>query len=232
MIQEITVMKDKIELVLEALIDWIDADDNPVKGLTKEQLKQHTGLSPYEIKEVIKSLREEGCLIISTFGKTPLDIHEVSISAEGIKKYAKLLARREAEDQKELIFEQLLHPTIIQHAYGQLRNDHLRDAVLNAVIAVFDSIRKKTGLDLDGDNLITKVFSAGNPMLVVRDLDTESGKNKQIGLMRIFQGVYQSIRNPQAHTMNHDWDENKARQFLVFASLLARYVDESVIVNQ
>ena len=225
-------MKEKTELVLETLIDWIDDDDNPVEGLTSEQLKQRTGLSPSEIKKVVKGLYEERCLILMySSKKTPLDFHEVSISAEGVKKYATLLAKREAEDQKELIFEQLLHPNIIQSSYKQFRNGHLRDAVLNAIIAVFDAIREKTGLkDLDGDALVTKVFSERDPLLILSDLSTSSGKNDQVGFMQLLQGTYKGIRNPKAHSLSHDLDVIKTRQYLIFASLLCRRIEESVKV--
>jgi uncharacterized protein (TIGR02391 family) len=217
-------MKDKIELVLEALIDWIDENvDSAVEGLTIEQLKQRTGLSPHVIKGVIKSLHEECCLVSST--------HNVNISAEGVRKYAKLLANQEANNQKEAEFKQLLHPVVMESSYRQFRDGHLREAVLNAIIAVFTMVKEKTELDLDGNNLAECAFSVDRPKLRIGDLNTSSGRNDQIGFMNILKGAYQSIRSPKAHSLRHDLDEVKARQYLVFASILARRVDESEIVK-
>jgi hypothetical protein len=36
-----------------------------------------------------------------------------------------------------------LHPVVIESAYGQFRNGHLRDAVFNAFVAVFDLLRRR-----------------------------------------------------------------------------------------
>ncbi len=68
--------------------------------------------------------------------------------------------------------------------------------MLNALVAVFDLIRRRTGLDRDGAQLIAKAFSLETPKLVFSNLDTESGKNDQKGFIQILQGAYLGIRNP------------------------------------
>ena len=83
----------------------------------------------------------------------------------------------------------------------------------------------------DGDNLIGKVFSLQTPILILSEIESESGKNDQKGFMQIFKGAYQGIRNPKAHSLTHDLTDTKAAQYLVFASLLARRVDEANIVE-
>ena len=129
--------------------------------------------------------------------------------------------------QGELGFEKLLHPLIVKSSYDHYRDGHLRDAVLNSVIAVFDHIRKLTKLDADGDALVGKVFSLTDPFLVLSELQTESGQNDQKGFMQIFKGAFQGIRNPKAHSLTHDLNSEKAAQYLIFASLLARRLDEA-----
>ena len=124
-------------------------------------------------------------------------------------------------------FEDLLHPVVFEHAYHQYRAGHFRDAVLNAFTAVFDLIRSRTGLDMDGSKLAGQVFSVRDPMLILSEIDTESGRNDQAGFLQIFQGAFVGIRNPKAHSLQHDLTEEKAAQYLVFASLLARRVAES-----
>jgi len=76
-------------------------------------------------------------------------------------------------------FEYLLHPVIAEHALQQYNNGHLRDAVLNSVIAVFDLIRDKTGLKDDGDKLIGKAFSLTDPYLILSEIGSESGQSDQ-----------------------------------------------------
>jgi hypothetical protein len=61
------------------------------------------------------------------------------------------------------------------------------------------------------------------------DLDSESGQNDQKGFMQIYKGAFQGIRNPKAHSLAHDLTEEKAAQYLIFASLLARRIEEAKI---
>lgn len=134
----------------------------------------------------------------------------------------------ESRDQpNSLGFEGLLHPVIFEHAYQQFRAGHLRDAVLNAFTAVFDLIRERTGIDMDGAKLAGQVFSVKDPRLILSEIETESGRNDQAGFLQIYQGAYIGIRNPKAHSLQHDLTEEKAAQYLVFASLLARRVADA-----
>lgn len=137
----------------------------------------------------------------------------------------------EEREQRDLGFEQLLHPVIVEHAYQLYRNDHLREAVLNAVTAVYDLIRARTGSEEDGDRLIGQVMSPNDPMIILSEVDSDSGLNDQKGFMQIYKGVYQGIRNPKAHSLDHDLTPEKAAQYLVFASLLARRIDEAQLRN-
>lgn len=126
----------------------------------------------------------------------------------------------------------VLHPAIVQSSYEHFRHGAYRDAVLDSVVAVFDLIRSRTTLDVDGDDLVGRVFSTTNPMLVFSELDTESGRSDHKGFMQILKGFYQGVRNPKAHTLEHDLNEKKATQYLVLASLLARRVEEAIDVGR
>ncbi|HEX9082922.1 MAG TPA: TIGR02391 family protein [Holophagaceae bacterium] len=121
----------------------------------------------------------------------------------------------------------LLHPSILASSFHLFRTGSYRDAVLNAVISVYDMIRAKTGIDKDGTPLVGEVFSLDHPILLLADINTESGRNEQKGFIQILQGVYLGIRNPKAHSLNSDLNQHNTAQYLVLASLLARRVDES-----
>lgn len=136
-------------------------------------------------------------------------------------------AREGEPAEVQVGFEDLLHPVVFEHAYQQYRNGHLRDAVLNAIVAVFDLIRERTGLKIDGQGLVSEAFSLEKPQLIFSELATESGRNDQKGFLQILSGAYIGIRNPKAHSLHHDLDEKKAAQYLVFASLLARRISEA-----
>lgn len=143
---------------------------------------------------------------------------------------------QEDQDKKyaneRLVFlAELLHPWIIEHAFEQYRSGHYRDSVLNAYVAIGDLIREKTGLKQDGAALATQAFSLKEPRLIFSEIDSESGKNDQIGFMQIIQGSFTGIRNPKAHSIRHDLTEEKAAQYLVLASLLARRISEAHVVG-
>ena len=123
----------------------------------------------------------------------------------------------------------LLHPRIVASSYEHFRSGHFRDAVLNGVVAVFDLIRERTGVDKDGVALVGEVFSLENPKLVFTTLESESGKNDKKGFMQILQGAYVGIRNPKAHSLGSDLDLRNAGQYLVFLSLLVRRVEEATV---
>lgn len=137
----------------------------------------------------------------------------------------------EAEEKGEEGFEYLLHPAVEHASLEHFHNGHYRESMLNSITAVFDLIRTKTGIDLDGSALVNQAFSLTEPYLVLSELETESGRNDQKGFIQLFSGSYQGIRNPKAHSLNHDLTELKAAQYLIHASLLARRITEAQLVK-
>jgi len=69
-------------------------------------------------------------------------------------------------------FEHLLHPAVMQASLEHFKSGHYREAVLNSVTAIFDLIRSRTGIDLDGSGLVTQAFSLTDPYLVLSELET------------------------------------------------------------
>jgi uncharacterized protein (TIGR02391 family) len=152
------------------------------------------------------------------------DLSEVEAAAE-----AALVAS--SKKQVPHGFENLLHPLIKKHCYKHYCDGDFREAVFNSIVAIFDYIRWRTKLKTDGAALIDTVFAPNNPYLVLSDLDTDSGQNDQKGFMQIYKGAFQGIRNPKAHSLAHDLTEEKAAQYLIFASLLARRIEEAKLVK-
>jgi len=146
-----------------------------------------------------------------------------------VPKIDKMAEEHALGQEREFGFENLLHPIIKRSSLQHYKDGHFRDAVLNSIIAVYEFIRSKSSSDEDGDKLIGKVFSLEAPKLILSEITSESGKNDQKGFMQIFKGAYQGIRNPKAHSLSHDLTDIKAAQYLVFASLLARRIDEAII---
>ncbi|MFO0031987.1 MAG: TIGR02391 family protein [Cyanobacteriota bacterium] len=128
-----------------------------------------------------------------------------------------------------LDIEDLLHPLIKQRPYSSFKEGRMRDAVLDSLITVYDLIRERTSLSLDGPNLIDQAFSLANPRLIISSLETESGRNEQKGFMDLMKGAYTGIRNPNSHSLQGELDSKTAAHYLVLSSLLATKVDSSVL---
>lgn len=124
-------------------------------------------------------------------------------------------------------FDDLLHPQIRQAAIKHYQSGDYRNASLDSVVALFDMLRQKTGLDMDGEPLCNQAFSPNGPIVIFSEMETESGRNDQRGFMDMFKGFYRGVRNPKAHTLVHDLDAVKCGQHLIVASMLARRLDES-----
>jgi uncharacterized protein (TIGR02391 family) len=80
-------------------------------------------------------------------------------------------------------------------------------------------LRKR--VELDGAELMHKAFSPNNPVFVLADQSSESGKNIQQGFMELFAGSMIGIRNPHAHE-NLSLDPDEAKHFLYLATLLMK----------
>lgn len=122
-----------------------------------------------------------------------------------------------------------LHPSVVQTSKARFESGHRADAVeaalkeLNSTIK--EHVRKATGLEFDGADLMNRAFSPNSPVVRLADLSTEDGKNIQKGYMQIYAGAMTGIRNPKAHA-NVVIDETRAIHHLHLASLLYQVFDE------
>jgi uncharacterized protein (TIGR02391 family) len=123
----------------------------------------------------------------------------------------------------------LIHPEIVDVAKKRFEDEHYADAVLAALTALNSKVKKlyksRTGEELDGVNLMRKAFSPKQPIIVLDDLSTDTGKNIQQGYMDLFAGSMAGIRNPKAHEII-DIDAKRAIHHLFLTSLLFFKLDE------
>jgi uncharacterized protein (TIGR02391 family) len=122
-----------------------------------------------------------------------------------------------------------IHPSITRVAKGRYEAEQFADCVEAALkeinTLVKDHVRRRKGEELDGAPLMNRAFSVNNPLVVLDDLSTESGRNVQQGYMQLFAGSMTGIRNPKAHA-NVTINAVRARHFLYLASLLAYRFEE------
>jgi uncharacterized protein (TIGR02391 family) len=143
------------------------------------------------------------------------------------KAIAKLLEVEQAPnpESKTFGFEDLLDPTIRAKALPLYAGGHHRHAVLEAYTLVFNEIRKRTKRTDDGADLIGATLSLKKPMLVLEELDTESGQNTQKGYIQLLQGAYQAFRNVLAHSgPTISVTPDSAARHMIFASMLLRKI--------
>ena len=97
-----------------------------------------------------------------------------------------------------------LHPEI-ERASGKLYRDcHYASAIEDAVKALNDLVRLRSGQSLDGTNLMETVFSPGRPILKFNDLTDQSDRDEQKGFMMMFSGAVAGLRNPRSHKLIKD----------------------------
>jgi uncharacterized protein (TIGR02391 family) len=122
-----------------------------------------------------------------------------------------------------------IHPSIMRVAKARYEGGHFADCVEAALkeinTIVKEHVRRRIGGELDGAALMNKAFSPNNPLVVLDDLSTDSGRGVQQGYMQIYAGAMTGIRNPKAHA-NIIINDIRARHVLYLASLLAYRFDE------
>jgi uncharacterized protein (TIGR02391 family) len=117
-----------------------------------------------------------------------------------------------------------LHPEVARAASELYRDGHYANAIEDAVKALNDLVRMRSGEALDGTKLMQKVFSSTAPILRFNPLADQSDKDEQVGFMMMFSGAVAGLRNPRAHKLIKD-DPERALEFIAFVSLLAKLLD-------
>jgi len=122
-----------------------------------------------------------------------------------------------------------LHPKIKKVSSKLFKNRHYAQAILEAYKAVVNQVKDISGVtDRDGKPLMEHVFSLNNPKIKLNNLETNSNKDEQLGFMLLYSGAALGIRNPKAHDNIVQNDSIKTFEYLAFASLLLRRLDERI----
>lgn len=161
----------------------------------------------------------------------------------GIKTKPRAMA--EPKDAGELpiqLFDAMkFHPKVVEASRSCFVAGNYREAILNAFIRLIDYIKERTGLDLDGDDLMNKVFSFNYdkdlrkitkyPIIRINELKNSNDRNEQQGFMFLCKGAAGGIRNPKAHKLITQSNPLHTLEYLAFASLLIRRVEEGKVVK-
>jgi len=174
--------------------------------------------------EVIRALFEEA--LEGAGGATGSGAH--SVGEGGMTKFALAgLGQSQAGKALNAYKELELHPAIESAAGNLFRDGHYSNAVEDAVKALNSLVKSKSGVaDKDGTALMENVFSVRNPVLKFNDLQDDSDRDEQRGMMLLFSGAVMGLRNPRAHKLIKD-DPERALEFIAFVSLLAKLADQA-----
>ena len=107
---------------------------------------------------------------------------------------------------------------------NQYESGEYQGVIQNVCIQLTQCIRERTGLETDGDRLVTESFGGPDPILKINPLFTRTEKSEQEGLALILKGVYKMIRNPFSHntvTIN----QADCTAILAFISYLIRRIE-------
>ncbi len=160
--------------------------------------------------------------------------HYLAILEAPVKPGAELIEQRRGPRTADAAARShwaIMHAEIRRVAKKRFEDGHFADAVLAAIKKVNTKVnhlvKTKKGLDLDGVELMQHAFSPKNPIIILDDLSTETGRNIQQGYMEMFAGAIRAVRNPIAHTSVRLSSE-KALHFLMLASLLMYRLDDTL----
>lgn len=109
---------------------------------------------------------------------------------------------------------------------------HYARAVEEAYKCINNTVKAKSGLSADGQDLMNQAFGVKNPVLKLNALKTDSQKNEQVGYMLCLGGCMTGIRNPRAHE-HQLWDSpDVALEMLAWANHLMRIIHKAKRVGK
>jgi uncharacterized protein (TIGR02391 family) len=123
--------------------------------------------------------------------------------------------------------EYQFHPEIERVSGDLFRNNHYKQAALEAYIRVIEEVKRRSGLDLDGDNLMNHAFGVDGgriPVLSFNSMTSDAERDEQRGFMFLFKGIV-GHRNFKAHSNQLFDDPFRAHEYLALASLLMRMLE-------
>ena len=126
----------------------------------------------------------------------------------------------------------LLNPCLSKVVKKSFEVSHYTEAVSNGIKALNNRVKEivklNVGYELDGDKLMRHAFSSNKPVIVLGDLQTETGRNIQDGYRDLFAGAIRGIRNPIAHDLIK-LEKDECIHILFLISHLWNKLDEVIL---
>jgi len=134
-------------------------------------------------------------------------------------------------DSSDMTEKSELHSKVLAASGKLLQDGHYPQAVFEAFKALEEYVKAKSGIkNKTGKNLMTYVFDENKPILKIKPSLPDTAAEEQEGFRFLFMGAMLGIRNPKAHYSVIQKDKVKTVQYLAFASLLFKIVDEATLI--
>jgi uncharacterized protein (TIGR02391 family) len=138
------------------------------------------------------------------------------------------IIKRKKTEEIDLFKLLKIHPEIERVSKKLFLNGHYPQSIFEAFKKVNNLVKNRSQrTDLDGKNLMLTVFSVNNPILKFNNLVSTSDKDEQEGFMHLFAGAILGIRNPKGHDDIVQKDMVRTLEYLIFASLLCKRLEET-----
>lgn len=108
---------------------------------------------------------------------------------------------------KELFTKDNYNHDLVDAIGDRLSNGAYTDAVLAGVRFLSDTLRRVSGTEGDGAQLVGQVLGGAAPLFALNKLQTIAEKDEQKGIEQLIRGIYQGIRNPRSHEQMADTEE-------------------------
>ena len=138
-------------------------------------------------------------------------------------------AERRADTLKRTVADRNLHNELLEYCRAELLEDNYFHAVLEATKGIAEKIRQKTGLTVDGVELVDQAFGGQDPLLRINEYSTDTHHSEQRGFVNLLKGLFGTFRNPTAHAPRIAWnmEEQDALDLFTLASYVFRRIDNS-----
>ncbi len=120
-------------------------------------------------------------------------------------------AERRAKAVENKMSLRRVHSEVQRYCKPEYMEENYFHAVFEASKGLAQRIREKTGLTIDGVNLVKQSFDRpqnGFPKLAFNSLATETEWNEHDGFKNLLVGSFQFFRNPIAHTPKIHWQHD------------------------
>lgn len=164
---------------------------------------------------------KDGDITITTYGILEIEETPLPVSIKD--------AVIHSSEHSNMSFWNHIHSRVQELAQERFEMGYYADSVLICLREINSKLKKfaldKGREERDGADLIANIFSIKNPLIILADLQTETGRNIQLGYMKIFEGMMIGIRNPKSHENMYP-DQTRTIHFLFMVSFMVSKLEE------